>query len=81
MPTFFTRNKNNYIFFDIDKEIEEENKKEEKENHKNLMNNYKMYNRYAKAVNAKRNLIIVGYENVATLSNGMSFGEISLLNE
>ena len=81
LPTFFTRNKNNYIFFDIDKEIEEENKKEEKENHKNLMNNYKMYNRYAKAVNAKRNLIIVGYENVATLSNGMSFGEISLLNE
>ena len=82
LPTFFTRNKNNYIFYEKDKEDEEEAKKEEEDNlKKNIMYNYRMSNHYKQVKNAKRNFIIVGYGNVATISRGMSFGEISLLNE
>ena len=83
LPTFFTRNKNNYIFYDKDKEEEDEAKKEEEEKNlqKNIMYNYRMNNYYKQVKNAKRNFIIVGYGNVATISRGMSFGEISLLNE
>ena len=85
LPTFFTRTRSKYVFFDEDKEEDEEEKKEEieKENqhYKNLIYNFRLYSHYKQVKNAKRNFIIVGYGNVATLSSGMSFGEISLLNE
>ena len=44
-----------------------------------FLNKYWIYFQCKK--NTKRHFIIVGYGNVATLSSGMSFGEISLLNE
>ena len=84
LPTFFTRHKNNYKYYEDNEkdENEKEDKEKEEENKKqsiNLNKNNLLY--YNRVLKLRRNLFLIGYENVALLSPGMSFGEISLLNE
>ena len=79
LPTFFARDISNYQFYESDENSKDENSKDKefKKYKINLNNNY-YYNRVFKQ---KRYFNIIGYVNIATISRGMSFGEISLLNE
>lgn len=83
LPTFFSREKSSQMLYEINKKEEEEIKKEDnnKNNNKYLFDDNRNNKRYSHVLNIKRNLNIIGYENVATITSGMSFGEISLLNE
>ena len=83
LPTFFSREKSNQILYEINKKEEEEEIKKEdnnKNNNKNIFDDNRNNIRYH-VLNIKRIFNIIGYENVATIISGMSFGEISLLNE
>ena len=87
LPSFFTRDKNKYVYYQVTENNAEESIENSyhKKNNLNPVNediNYNPnYNYYNNVLNLKRNLIIVGYENVTTILSGMSFGELSLLNE
>ena len=76
LPTFFTRDKNNYKYYE-----EEENSKDEENDKKKNNSNKKANFHFNRVLNLRRNLFIIGYENVAVILPGMSFGEISLLTE
>ena len=78
LPTFFARNKNKYLFYDDEKD--EDFKTEEKNKiNINLNRNENIY--YNHVIKLRRNFFIIGYDKVGTISPGMSFGEISLLND
>ena len=80
LPTFFTRNKNIYKYYEED-EKEDSKDEEHKKRKINLNKNNYHYLHYNHVLKMRRNLFIVGYENVGVIYPGMSFGEISLLNE
>ena len=79
LPTFFARDKNNYKFYE-EEEKEDSSNEEEKSKKKNNLNKRYIYH-FNHVLNIRRNLFLVGYENVAVIYPGMSFGEISLLTE
>ena len=80
LPTFFARNKKIYKFYEEDEK--DDSKDEEQERRKIILNkNNYQYFHYNRVLNIRRNLFLVGYENVGVIYPGMSFGEISLLNE
>ena len=84
LPTFFSRDKNNYVYYEITENNEENEKNNSLENlEDNNFNeiNKKDFNNYYNALNLRRNLTIVGYTKVSTILPGMSFGELSLLSE
>ena len=87
LPSFFSRDKNKYVYYEITENNEEENfeniynKKNSLNRFNEEVNNNPYYIYYNNVLNLKRNLVIVGYEKVSTISSGMSFGELSLLNE
>lgn len=87
LPSFFARDKSKYVYYEVTEKNEEENIENNYNKKSNLntanddTNNNLNINYYNNVLNLKRNLVIVGYDNVTTISSGMSFGELSLLNE
>ena len=87
LPSFFARDKNKYVYYEVTENNEEENIESNYNKKNNLnpsnedVNNNPYFNYYNNVLNLKRNLVIVGYDNVTTILSGMSFGELSLLNE
>ena len=84
LPTFFARNKNNYLFYEDEKDENSKNEESKNninnDNHKNNINKIEKVH-FNHVLNLRRNFYIVGYDKIGTLLPGMSFGEISLLNE
>ena len=77
LPSFFGNESSHYVFYEKKTDKSEKTKTENNNDNNNNNNNNNKYT-YARS---QTNLIIVGYEKIGDLINGMCFGEISLLRE